>query len=476
LSALLVLAAAGSTLAGAASSEVARAADEGSLAGASQTITETQTPDGVVTTTSEPERLGAWLGEIVPTWPHAMGTTGDDALYDVVASGLRTIYAVGVKWNGSDFDLHLVKYVNGAPSWERLYDGPAHGYDRGLAVAARGSVIYTAGRRDPAGADEGDILLIRWGAAGNRVWTRTYDSGSQLFDQAVDVAVDGDGNVTVVGVSQRPASQYDWVVVSYKADGTRRYVQRFDGPAHLNDEPSQMLLDPAGGIYVAGYSASATNGTDAFLIKYSKAGARLWARRYNGSGNGEDRAVSMRARPGDGVYVAGWTYRTATGQDALLLAYTASGSRLFATPEVGFGTGTSAQAFNDLEVLPNGHIICGGYDHWSGTMDRFQAQYLPTGAEHMRAVTNSDYSESITAMAKDRQGGVYFTGTWGTATGAQVLTTRMCAGGGEWVSHWPAIPAASYSPTAIAVNGVNAYIVGWSISGGFDEFALGHVY
>ena len=67
----------------------------------------------------------------------------------------------------------------------------------------------------------------------------------------------------------------DWVVISYKADGTRRWVARYDGPAHLTDEAARMVVDSSGNVYVAGYSDSAANGHDALVAKYSKAGDRL---------------------------------------------------------------------------------------------------------------------------------------------------------------------------------------------------------
>ncbi|MBN2204936.1 MAG: hypothetical protein JW767_07935, partial [Thermoleophilia bacterium] len=437
-------------------------------------------------TETTPESLGFSAGAITPTWYQSVGgmDLAGDAAADAVATGLRTVYVAGYV-TAVGRDLSLVKYVDGVEAWTRIYDAPAHGSDEALAVAARGTAIYTAGYRTTLRGDR-DLLLIRWDRSGNRVWARAYDSGNRGFDSASDVAVDSDGNVTVIGASTSATGSSDWVAISYKADGTRRWVQRYDGPAHLTDEAARMLVDSSGNVYVVGFSYSAANGRDALVAKYSKAGARLWVRRYNGEGDGVDDAYSLRARPGGGVYVAGITYRPTTGYDGLLLAFTAGGTRLFASADWG-GWSTNiaeAQAYLDLEVLPGGDILCGGYDerYTDGyAMDRYRAVFRPTGDVLMQMwdFSAGSWSEWITDLAKDGQGGVYVTGTYATsATASQIYTQRVRAGGTAWGSRWPAAPGFKDEPAAIAVSGVNAYVVGrhYVTATDYDQALLGYVY
>jgi len=439
-----------------------------------------------VVTEPAPESLGFWAGDVSPTWSRTFAgvdASGDSA-EDVVATARRTVYVTG-SLSGGGRDLSLIKYVDGVETWARTYDGPAHGEDGAFAVAARGTAIYTAGQRETKSGDA-DLLLIRWNSSGDRVWTRAYDSGARDYDSGRDVAVDGDGNVTVTGTSTSVTGGADWVVISYKADGTRRWVARYDGPAHESDEVRKMVLDSAGNVYVAGYSNSATSGQDALVIKYSKTGTRRWARRYNGTADAVDEASSLHARPGGGVYVAGTTHSTLTGYDGLLLAYSAAGTRLVAIAESGgFSTDvTEAQAFNDLEVLPGGDILCGGYDARFADgygIDRFRAQYSPAGAwsgnvwEHSPGAGN----EWITDLAKDSQGGIYITGTWATSpTASQIYTQRVCDGGTNWRSAWPVAPTAKDEPRGISVYGVNAYVVGvhYVSASDYDQVLLGYVY
>jgi len=403
---------------------------------------------------------------ITPTWAQS-GAWGDNM--DGVATGLRTVYTTGRRSGDSSADLSLTKYVDGALRWECLYDGPALRADQGLAIAARGSAVYTAGVRQSLRGDL-DLVLVRWDSAGNRLWARAYDSGARLDEWAHDVVVDGDGNVTVVGSSRTLTTDDDWVIISYKADGTRRYVRRYDGLAHLGDSPSKMLVDASGNVYVVGTGESSVNGMDALVVKYSKAGERLWTRRYNGTASGDDMAASLRARPGGGVYVAGRTESTDTGDDGLLLAYTGAGTRLFVLAEAGGDVSAdSGQIFLDLEVLPGGDVICGGATSLV-TVDRFWAVYSPTGELRERNVDGT--GDGITDMAKDGQGGVLLTGTASDSSGVQVLTERISIGGTSWRCLWPESPASDYEPMAVFTNGVNAYIVGSSA----QPFVLGHVY
>jgi len=406
---------------------------------------------------------------------------------DIAASNTTTAYIVYTKHGtATGTDIVLSKNVGDA-GWQRTYDGPAHGEDYAGAVTVRGSAIYVAGDRQTKYGDS-DLVLMRWNTSGERIWTRSYDSGDHFPDIAADVAVDGDGNVAVIGLSASWAGGWDWVVASYKADGTRRWVRRYDGPAHLDDVPLQVQIDSSGRIYVCGYSASATNSIDALLIKYSKAGDRLWARRVNGAGDGIDYAQAMTARPGGGVYIAGATMNGTGMICGLLRGYAADGSLVLNLVDTG-GEAPESEGVYYNDVTVSGDIFCGGSQYVTGVgWQRLLVAVAPDEASIARQVElcpTSPWGCEITAVEKDSQGGVFAAGTWvSDEAESQFLVERIHRGGTSWKSLWPTdsplpldLDGANYV-RAIAVKGVNAYILGQYYIGPDEagSFFLGYVY
>lgn len=83
--------------------------------------------------------------------------------------------------------------------------------------------------------------------------------------------------------------------------------------------PSSLTTDAAGNAYMAGRTLSTTNivtsgahqtalsgtGTDAFLVKFTSAGARLWGTYYGGTSNDEFTAIACA--PNGDVLAAGVT-------------------------------------------------------------------------------------------------------------------------------------------------------------------------
>src|SRR5260221_247018 len=79
--------------------------------------------------------------------------------------------------------------------------------------------------------------------------------------------------------------------VAYSAAGVPLWTNRYDA-AHANDQANAVAVDGSGHVFVTGFSqSSAISGSEDFAtIAYSGAGAPLWTNRYNGPGNGNDRA------------------------------------------------------------------------------------------------------------------------------------------------------------------------------------------
>ncbi|MFO1500087.1 MAG: SBBP repeat-containing protein [Verrucomicrobiota bacterium] len=83
-------------------------------------------------------------------------------------------------------------------------------------------------------------------------------------------------------------------------------MQRYGSQAGSEDRASKVVTDAAGDIIVAG-SAGKQIGSDLRVIKYSGAGVRLWAKRYNGPVNDYDEPSAMAVDGNGNVFVSGYS-------------------------------------------------------------------------------------------------------------------------------------------------------------------------
>ena len=125
---------------------------------------------------------------------------------------------------------------------------------RGLCALAAGAAlaactVVTAGAapgaiRSPAAAEAGR----RAGAPGSQLWVTYYNGPGNGFDAASSVAVSpGGSRVFVTGESQGTRSGLDYATVAYSAaTGARLWAARYNGPGNGNDAASSVAVSPRG--------------------------------------------------------------------------------------------------------------------------------------------------------------------------------------------------------------------------------------
>ena len=180
-------------------------------------------------------------------------------------------------------------------------------------------------------------------------WTRQFGSPSQ--DTARGVAVDGEGNVYLVGGTlgtargQTSAGSADAFLRKYDRAGARAWTRQFGSIEW--DDAFGVAVDGEGNVYVAGHADAALPGQtsagsiDAYLRKYDTAGEELWTRQF---GSREvDQAFSVAVDVEGNVYVTGETWGALPGQesagviDAYLRKYDDAGEELW-THQFGSST------------------------------------------------------------------------------------------------------------------------------------------
>lgn len=233
-----------------------------------------------------------------------------------------------------------------------------------------------------------DLFVVKVSAAGQPIWARAYPGDRETFVR--DVAVDGSGNIIVVG--------------------------GFDGTANFG-----------GGMRGSGDA----NATDLFIVKYSANGDWIWdlvagAPATNEQLNGVDVAGSDIAVAGsfDGTLTLGGFMLLAPGTatDVIYARLAADGSVTHASrygdamSNVG-----SAIAFISSGAMPGSDVVLtadigtsidfgGGVLAGNGPTSAAVAQLGPMGEHRFSDVYASSGGDQIMAAAVDRNGPIWLTG------------------------------------------------------------------
>jgi WD40 repeat protein len=293
-----------------------------------------------------------------------------------------TVYVTGVSGGESDgvssYDYATIAYnaATGNPLWVARYNGPGNGDDKAssVVVSPSGGTVFVTGQ-SAGTTSRNDYAMVAYDAAtGNQLWAARYNGPGNRDDYATAAAVSPDGKtVFVTGYDTGATSGYDYGTVAYNAaTGHELWHARYHGPATLDDNARSITVSPGGGrVFVTGQSAGTTSNYDYATIAYrAPNGVELWAKRYNGPGNRDDRATSVVASPsGETVYATGESPGTGTGYDYATVAYeAATGHRLWLTRYNGPADGNdSAQA---AAVSPTtGTVFVTGQSAGTGTME-----------------------------------------------------------------------------------------------------------
>jgi hypothetical protein len=153
-------------------------------------------------------------------------------------------------------------------------------------------------------------------------WVRT-NSGPEHGDSGVDIAIDADGSIFVVGhhsgldldkngvVDVPTVGSTDGLVIKSRPDGVGIWLRAPAGPQY--DTGTGIALDRSGGSYSVGsfrqsirippQEFRSRGPSDAYIVRHSSDGAVVWARAIGG--DGEDSLTAAESDSAGNVYVAG---------------------------------------------------------------------------------------------------------------------------------------------------------------------------
>jgi hypothetical protein len=343
----------------------------------------------------------------------------EDVANAVAVDRAGNVIVTGFTTNLSgNINIATIKYdPNGNLVYVKEFDGADHLDDRGFALA-----LDTAGNAYVAGyittADNGrDWMIIKYMPNGDTAWTRSADGWGEADDVIYGVALDDSGNVIATGYTTNLGGNINIGTIKSDPDGNVVYVKEYDGPTHNGDAAIAVAVDAAGNAYVTGASMGATS-NDYVTVKYLPSGDTAWARRYNGTANGDDFAYAIALDAAGNALVTGSSVGAGSGTDWLTIKYLPNGDTAWTRRANGWAN-ASDESYS-VAVSRSGDVFVTGFTMSLGSNINYGTiMYRPDGSlgwvkEYDGPAADQDYASSV---AVDTAGNVFVTGhSMGLAT------------------------------------------------------------
>jgi len=321
------------------------------------------------------------------TWDNKLNPGHDDTAAGVVVDDANNrVYVAGTTHGvGTGHDIAVLKLLNDDPGglsdgerlWVQTFDGGVGLDDEAEAVARDkyGNVYVTGGSQRADGT--WDAVTVKYLPDGTVAWVKSHNNSTTRFDRGLAIAVRGTA-VYVAGVSNRLGHRDDVLLVRYSLAGDRQWVRYYDDALNRNDKVTGIATT-AGAVYVCGAGKStATVPGDALLVKYLSDGTRAWVRWVAGSGGGDDAWTDVAADDLGRAHVTGHLYRDATGDDVATRMYTTGGTLLWQRGYSSTGPRTDVGTALALDTAGRTYV-CGFRTGADGDIDIVALKYGTTG-------------------------------------------------------------------------------------------------
>jgi len=356
------------------------------------------------------------------------------------------IYVAGSTFNLGTFeDFTLVKYNSiGGQLWSAVYNGLGNRTDIAsfIAIDVNGN-IYISGLSTGVNSSF-DYVTIKYNSNGNQQWVAVFNGLGNAIDYPTSLTVDASENVYVTGQSYGGSqSSYDFATVKYNSTGVMQWVSRFDGAGNGNDEASSLKVDNSGNVFVTGTSfENSVNSSDYVTIKYNSFGNQEWISKYNGPGSGIDASKSLQTDFAGNIYVTGYSRGSATQYDFATIKYNSSGAEQWVARYNGTVNGNDGA--NSMAIDNLGNIIVSGYTTTNGISNDFATiKYNSSGIPLWLRTYNgsANQNDSSVAIAVDVNNNICVTGfSTGIGTAKDFTTIKYNPDGSQdWIMRFNSV-------------------------------------
>lgn len=295
--------------------------------------------------------ISTWDG---PAW----GPYSQDIVRQVkVTHDGNPVLLVDGNMSSNHSDYVLIKYdaANGDTIWETNWGLAGSESPTEMLFDAQGD-IYVTGTALDFNNKYGTIKLN--GTNGDLIWQK-YDSAG-IDDVAIGLALDGNGGVYITGAVDQDGNfsnfNHDFYTVKRDAQtGDFLWSHRYGDPCvGCFDVPSDIIVDPAGNVYLTGKSSSAPYSNDILTFKLdAQTGIELDRTVFVGAQNTAVSPNSLRLDARSNLYLTGQGYEYNLGENQILIAKYATqigGAYQFTAGELIAGAQT---LFNVTGAQPN---------------------------------------------------------------------------------------------------------------------------
>ncbi|MCU0437792.1 MAG: T9SS type A sorting domain-containing protein [Raineya sp.] len=369
----------------------------------------------------EPERI----------WGTYYGGTNNDNINSIKLDDSGNLYVTGscysstaIATSGShqntiagNLDVFIAKFNSlGVRQWGTYYGGTS--LDDGRYIAVKNNFLIVSGyiqgsssgiatlgaHQTNYGGGSGDAFIAKFSLNGVLEWGTYYGGSGEDFGFGCEI--DSDSNIYLTaftestGMATSGAHQIsyggnrDGLLVKFNSSGVRQWATYYGDSG--SDELYRVVVGNTNDVYVGGFgtstglsspSAYQTNnagGRDALLIKFSNSGVRQWATYYGGSGdealvglvidNNDHLILTSNTNSTTGIATSG-AYQTSLngGNDAYLAKFNPNGGIIWST----YYGGTSNDTGFGLSVNSLNDIYLSGFTSSTGmaTSGSHQATY-----------------------------------------------------------------------------------------------------